>query len=99
MGLLVSSKKKAPTLLRALAAAFDVVSFGLVAEGSAVAEELKVDTVPAILGYTQGSKDGKVYEGKKTFIELTQWIVSMAQQSQGQSGGSESGGGVNHEEL
>merc|ERR1719242_2353400 len=43
--LLVSSKKKAPTLLRALSAAFDTMfSFGLVTEGSAVAEELKVET-------------------------------------------------------
>jgi len=95
--LLFSSKKKAPTLLRALASAFDMVSFGLVTEGSAVAEELKVEAFPSILGYVQGSSEGVVYEGQKTFIELTQWVVSLAQQSQGQSAGSEEK--VNHEEL
>jgi len=96
--LLFSSKKKAPTLLRALASAFDMVSFGLVTEGSAVAEELKVDTFPSIIAYVQGASEGVVYEGKKSFMDLTQWVVSLAQQAQqGQAGGSE--GGVNHEEL
>jgi len=95
--LLFSSKKKAPTLLRALASAFDMVSFGLVTEGSAVAEELKVEAFPSIMGYVQGSSEGVVYEGQKTFIELTQWVVSLAQKSQGQATGSEEK--VNHEEL
>ena len=96
--LLFSSKKKAPTLLRALASAFDVVSFGLVTEGSAVAEELKVETFPSILGYVQGSTEGVVYEGQKTFMELTQWVVSLAQQSQ-QAQPTATEGSVNHEEL
>lgn len=96
--LLFSSKKKAPTLLRALASAFDMVSFGMVTEGSAVAEQLKVDTFPSILGYVQGSSEGVVYQGQKTFIELTQWVVSLAKQSQqAQPSGNE--GEVNHEEL
>jgi len=96
--LLFSSKSKAPTLLRALAAAFDTVSFAMITEKQTeLVEELGVSDFPAILGFVQGSNEGIKYSGEKTFIELTKWVVSLMQQSeQAQPTGDEA---VNHEEL
>merc|ERR1712154_463936 len=97
--LLFSAKKKAPTLLRALAAAFDTVSFAMVTEGQTdLAKELNVGKLPGILGYVQGSKEGIKYDGEKTFVELTKWVVSLMQQSQHAQpvDGEET---INHEEL
>ena len=96
--LLFSTKKKAPTLLRALAAAFDTVSFAMVTQQQTeLVEQLNIDKFPAILGYAQGSTQGIKYDGDKTFIELTKWIVSLMQQSQQAQSTDEQP--INHEEL
>merc|ERR1712087_870914 len=61
--LLFTGKKKAPTLLRALAAAFDTVSFAMVNEGQKdLVEQLGIESFPAILGYVQGSNAGIKYD-------------------------------------
>ena len=96
--LLFSTKKKAPTLLRALAAAFDTVSFAMVTQTQTeLVQQLNVDKFPAILGYVQGSNEGIKYDGDKTFIELTKWVVSLMQQSEQAQPTDDQP--VNHEEL
>ena len=98
--LLFSAKKKAPTLLRALAAAFDTVSFAMVQEGNEVAAQVGVAEFPSIRGFAQGVEEGVAYDGQKTFVELSKWIIGLAQQAQGgQGAGGEGEEQVNHEEL
>jgi len=96
--LLFTGKKKAPTLLRALAAAFDTVSFAMVQEGGEVADKIGVSEFPSIRGYGKGDEEGKVYGGEKTFIELSRWVIELAQLGQ-PGGGGAAEEQVNHEEL
>ena len=95
--LLFSSKKKAPTLLRALAAAFDTVSFAMVSEGQTdLMTKLGVESMPAILGYKQGETEPTKYEGQKTFVELTKWVVGISGLAEQAPPSDEP---INHEEL
>jgi len=97
--LLFTGKKKAPTLLRALAAAFDTVSFAMVMEGGEVAGVMGVEEFPSIRGYAQGVsvRPGTTYAGQKTFMELSKWVMELAAQKGGAGAGAEEK--VNHEEL
>ena len=77
--LLFSEKKKPPTLFRALAAAFDGVSFSMInKDNTALVSELNIDTFPKIVGYNSDTgSNGLTYDGVKDFPSIFQFILGL----------------------